>query len=82
MGNKKRVAIACQGGGSHTAFTAGVLKELLRSGTLQENEVVASSGTSGDAVCALLAWHNLLGGDAAGAAEVLDAFWRERFALT
>src|SRR5215213_9043063 len=25
-GNKKRVAIACQGGGSHTAFTAGVLK--------------------------------------------------------
>jgi NTE family protein len=24
-----RVAIACQGGGSHTAFTAGVLKRLL-----------------------------------------------------
>jgi hypothetical protein len=24
--NRKRVAIACQGGGSHTAFTAGVLK--------------------------------------------------------
>jgi hypothetical protein len=26
-----RVAIACQGGGSHTAFTAGVLKRLLQS---------------------------------------------------
>ena len=26
----KRVAIACQGGGSHTAFSAGVLKRLLR----------------------------------------------------
>jgi NTE family protein len=26
----KRVAIACQGGGSHTAFTAGVLKTLLK----------------------------------------------------
>ena len=28
-GERKRVAIACQGGGSHTAFTAGVLKRLL-----------------------------------------------------
>jgi NTE family protein len=25
----RRVAIACQGGGSHTAFTAGVLKRIL-----------------------------------------------------
>src|SRR5215218_10137616 len=51
-GNTKRVAIACQGGGSHTAFTAGVLKGLLRSGLLQEHEVVALSGTSGGTVCA------------------------------
>ncbi len=29
-GDSKRVAIACQGGGSHTAFTAGALKRLLR----------------------------------------------------
>ena len=28
---RTRVAIACQGGGSHTAFTAGVLKGLLGS---------------------------------------------------
>ena len=28
-GLKKRVAIACQGGGSHTSFTAGVLQGLL-----------------------------------------------------
>ena len=27
--NTRKVAIACQGGGSHTAFTAGVLKSLL-----------------------------------------------------
>ena len=60
-GNKKREAIACQGGGSHTAFTAGVLKGLLRSEFRQEHEVVALSGTSGGAVCALLVWHNLLG---------------------
>jgi NTE family protein len=78
-GNKKRVAIACQGGGSHTAFTAGVLKGLLRSG-LQEHEVVALSGTSGGAVCALLVWHNLLGGDAAEVVKDLDAFWRDNSA--
>jgi NTE family protein len=79
-GDKKRVAIACQGGGSHTAFTAGVLRVLLGSGPLQEYEVVALSGTSGGAVCALLAWHNLLGGDAAGAAEDLEGFWRDNSA--
>ena len=79
-GDKKRVAIACQGGGSHTAFTAGVLKGLLRSERLQDHEVVALSGTSGGAVCALLAWHNLLRGDAAGAVEDLDAFWRDNSA--
>ena len=80
-GNKKRVAIACQGGGSHTAFTAGVLRGMLRSERLQEqDEVVALSGTSGGAVCALLAWHNLLDGDAAGAVEALDAFWRDNSA--
>jgi NTE family protein len=79
-GKKKRVAIACQGGGSHTAFTAGVLKGLLRSRPLQEYEVVALSGTSGGAVCALLAWHNLLGGAPARAAEDLDAFWRDNSA--
>ena len=29
MAITRRVAIACQGGGSHTAFTAGALKKLL-----------------------------------------------------
>ena len=78
--NKKRVAIACQGGGSHTAFTAGVLKVLLRSEQLREHEVVALSGTSGGAVCALLAWHGLLDGDPEGAARALDDFWRDNSA--
>src|ERR687898_1018793 len=79
-GESKRVAIACQGGGSHTAFTAGVLKRLLRAEELKRYEVVGLSGTSGGAVCALLAWHHLLRGDGAGAAEALDAFWRENSA--
>jgi NTE family protein len=80
QGNTRKVAIACQGGGSHAAFTAGVLKRLLRAEELKRYEVVGLSGTSGGAVCALLAWHNLLGGDAAGAAEALDAFWRDNSA--
>ena len=76
----RRVAIACQGGGSHTAFTAGVLGRLLRAEELAGYEMVGLSGTSGGAVCALLAWHNLLRGDAAGAVEDLDAFWRDNSA--
>src|SRR5215211_3204755 len=79
-GESKRVAIACQGGGSHTAFTAGVLKKFLRSEEFKRYEVVGLSGTSGGAVCALLAWHNLLRGDGSGAAEALDAFWRDNSA--
>jgi NTE family protein len=52
MDGKKRIAIACQGGGSHTAFTAGALKRLVSD---ERYEFVALSGTSGGAVCALLA---------------------------
>ena len=79
-GESKRVAIACQGGGSHTAFTAGVLMRLLRAEELKRYKVVGLSGTSGGAVCALLAWDNLLRGDTRGAAEALDAFWRDNSA--
>ena len=79
-GDSKRVAIACQGGGSHTAFTAGALKRLLRAEELKGHEVVGLSGTSGGAVCALLAWHYLLRGDRVGAEAALDAFWRDNSA--
>jgi len=79
-GSRKRIAIACQGGGSHTAFTAGVLKRLLRAEELKGYEVVGLSGTSGGAVCALLAWHHLQRGNGAGVAEALDAFWRDNSA--
>jgi NTE family protein len=75
-----KVAIACQGGGSHTAFTAGVLKRLLRDEELKGYEVVGLSGTSGGAVCALVAWHHLRRGNGAGASEALDAFWRDNSA--
>jgi NTE family protein len=85
-GTRKRIAIACQGGGSHTSFTAGALKELLRRGH-DRYDLVAFSGTSGGAVCALLAWHAVLehGAGAAGAVRAgrsLEKFWLQDNAPT
>jgi hypothetical protein len=74
------VAIACQGGGSHTAFTAGVLKRLLRDEAMARYELVGLSGTSGGAICALLAWYGLADGDPARPGELLDAFWADNAA--
>jgi predicted acylesterase/phospholipase RssA len=44
---KKKIAIACQGGGSQTAFTAGALKALCEERIADEFEIVSMSGTSG-----------------------------------
>jgi NTE family protein len=77
-----RVAIACQGGGSHTAFTAGVLKRLLGAEELAGYEVVGLSGTSGGAICALLAWSALLEDDPAAAGRLLEDFWADNSATT
>jgi NTE family protein len=79
-GRPRRVAIACQGGGSHTAFTAGVLKGLLREEVLQRYRVVALSGTSGGAICALLAWYGLLDEDPSLAGRLLEEFWADNSA--
>jgi NTE family protein len=78
---RTRVAVACQGGGSHTAFTAGVLDRLLAEPD-PSYEIVALTGTSGGAICAFLAWYGLVsaGDEAAGrerARELLDQVWRE-----
>ncbi|WP_448612401.1 patatin-like phospholipase family protein [Geodermatophilus sp. URMC 60] len=75
----RTVAIACQGGGSHTAFTGGVLQRLLAS---RDHRVVGLSGTSGGAVCALLAWYGLLTGGAAEAGRLLERFWEANSATT
>ena len=75
----RTVAIACQGGGSHTAFTGGVLHRLLAD---EDHRVVGLSGTSGGAVCALLAWYGLLTGGAAEAGRLLERFWEDNAATT
>jgi NTE family protein len=54
---KTKIAIACQGGGSQTAFTAGALKTLIEARREEEFELVSISGTSGGALCATLAWY-------------------------
>ena len=78
----RRIAIACQGGGSHTAFTAGVLSRLLDGDELDDHRIVALSGTSGGAVCALLAWTALRHGDRHEARALLEAFWADNAAST
>ena len=70
------VAIACQGGGSHTAFTAGVLKGLLREWP-DECELVGISGTSGGAFSALATWYGLVTADEERAIELLEALWAD-----
>jgi NTE family protein len=74
-----RIAIACQGGGSHTAFTAGVLQGLLES-LGSDLEIAALSGTSGGAISALLAWDGLLRGDRTRAIDQLQRFWKDNTA--
>lgn len=71
---RKRVAIACQGGGSHTAFTAGVLQGLMEA-MPNDVDLVALSGTSGGAICAALAWDGLVRNDRDLAVRKLQGFW-------
>ncbi len=75
----RRVAIACQGGGSHTAFSAGALTRLVAA---HGNEVVALSGTSGGAIDALVTWYALLADDKENVGDRLEAFWRDMSAST
>jgi NTE family protein len=80
--DRRRIAIACQGGGSHTAFTAGVLRRLLDGPEIDDYDLVGLSGTSGGAVCALLAWTALREGDRHKARARLDGFWADNAAST
>lgn len=73
---KRRVAIACQGGGSHTAFTAGALSRLLSPEILDEYEIVGLSGTSGGAICAAIAWTALVERRPEDAVSMLRSFWQ------
>lgn len=66
------IDLALQGGGSHGAFTWGVLDRLLEEPWLQ---IEAISGTSAGAMNAAVLASGWTGGGAAGAREALNAYW-------
>ncbi|WP_270938068.1 patatin-like phospholipase family protein [Falsiroseomonas oryzae] len=74
---RPKVAIACQGGGSHAAFTAGALEALFSPAHRDRFDLLALSGTSGGAVCAALAWSGLIAGGAGEAVRRLRGFWHD-----
>ena len=69
----RRLNLALQGGGTHGAFTWGVLERLLEDERL---EFEAVSGTSAGAVNALAFVQGLCDGGRAGARAALDRLWR------
>jgi len=73
---RTKIAIACQGGGAETAFTAGALQALFEAGIDKEFEIVSLGGTSGGAVCASLIWYALQAGEQPVWKRLLD-FWTE-----
>jgi len=76
---KPKVAIACQGGGSQTAFTAGVLKVMAEKGLGKEFDLVSISGTSGGAVCAALMWFSFCKSEQPVWQRLMD-FWKDNTA--
>jgi NTE family protein len=70
---RKRIKLALQGGGSHGAFTWGVLDRLLADDRL---EVEAIVGTSAGAMNAAVLADGLGVGGSQVAREMLTAFWR------
>ncbi len=84
--NTKKIAIACQGGGSQCAFVAGALKTLIDRGVQDRYRIVGLSGTSGGAITAAVAWAGLLaqarGDRTTPTADRIVACWKDLSAQT
>lgn len=81
--NKQKIAIACQGGGSQTTFTAGVLKAFFDNNIHHDKQIVGLTGTSGGALNAALAWYGLLKtarGDTMPIGKRIADFWEDLMA--
>jgi NTE family protein len=74
MSETKRINLALQGGGSHGAFTWGVIDALIEDGRL---EFEAVSGTSAGAMNAAILLQGWASGGPEGARAALRAFWTE-----
>jgi NTE family protein len=70
--DKKPVTLALQGGGSHGAFTWGVLDRLLEEPSL---DIKAISGTSAGAINGAALIHGMAEGDSEAAKKALHDFW-------
>jgi NTE family protein len=74
MSQVKRINLALQGGGSHGAFTWGVLDALIED---ERIEIEAVSGTSAGAMNAAMMLQDWADGGRAGARASLRTFWTE-----
>lgn len=70
---RKSVNLALQGGGTHGAFTWGVLDQILKDGRLH---IAGVSGTSAGAMNAVAMADGFTRGGRQGARTALDRFWR------
>ncbi len=70
---RRSINLALQGGGSHGAFTWGVLDRLLEDDRIA---IEGISGTSAGAMNAAVLAYGMMEGGAAGAREMLARFWR------
>jgi NTE family protein len=71
--SRKPVNLALQGGGSHGAFTWGVLDKILEDGRLHFEAVSGTSAGAMNAVVMIDGWHR---GGRDGARLALENFWR------
>jgi NTE family protein len=70
------ISLALQGGGSHGAFTWGVLDRLLEAAAADRFRIAAISGSSAGAINAALTVSGLVGGGPVAARRKLVDFWR------
>src|SRR5258708_3870220 len=70
---QKTVSLALQGGGSHGAFTLGLLDALLEDRRLALEAINAASAGAMNAVVVVEGW---LAGGVDGARSALESFWR------
>ena len=70
--SRRKIALALQGGGSHGAFTWGVLDRLLQDDTI---EIIGVTGTSAGAMNAICLAEGLAQGGPEEARRQLRKFW-------
>jgi NTE family protein len=71
---KKKISLALQGGGSHGAFTWGIMERLLEEDVL---DIKGICGTSAGAMNAAVTAYGLHQGGNAGAIDLLEKFWKK-----